>query len=85
MKGVGEAGPEAVLPIDKLEGYVQNAVEKTMQKSNMNALVNAIEDLASRAIELNINGRRVATVTASDYDNVNGLRSNFINRGLVLE
>lgn len=85
LLGGGEAGPEAILPIDKLEGYVSNAVEKTMQKSNMNALVNAIEDLATRAIELNINGRRVATATASDYDNVNGLRSNFINRGLVLE
>ena len=56
-----------------------------MQKSNMNALVNAIEDLASRAIELNVNGRQIAKATASDADNVNGLRSNFINRGLVLE
>ena len=85
LKGVGEAGPEAVLPIDKLEGYVQNAVEKTMQRTDMSSLVNAIEDLASRAIELNINGRRFVTATASDADNVNGLRSNFISRGLVLE
>ena len=84
LKGVGEAGPEAVLPIDKLEGYVQNAVEKTMQKTNMSALVNAIEDLANRAIELNINGRNFATATASDSDSVNGLRNNFLNRGLVL-
>ena len=81
----GEAGPEAILPIDRLEGYVSNAVEKTMQRTNMSSLVNAIEDLASRAIELNVNGRQIAKATASDADNVNGLRSTFINRGLVLE
>lgn len=84
LLGGGEAGPEAILPIDKLEGYVSNAVEKTMQKSNMYALVNAIEDLADRAIQLNVNGRQLATATAGDADSVNGLRSSLINRGLVL-
>lgn len=81
----GEAGPEAILPIDKLEGYVISAVEKTMQNNNMQSLVNAIEDLADRAIELKINGRQFATATAGDADNVNGLRNSFKNRGLVLE
>ena len=81
----GEAGPEAILPIDRLEGYVAGAIEKTIQTTNMTGLVNAIEDLADRAIELKINGRHFATATASDADNVNGLRSSFINRGLVIE
>lgn len=83
--GGGEAGPEAILPIEKLEDYVSNAVEKTMQQTNLRALVNAIEDLANRPIEMNINGRRVATATASDSDSVNGLRQTFRGRGLVLE
>ena len=81
----GEAGPEAILPIDKLEGYVISAVEKTMQSNNMQSLVNAIEDLAERAIELNINGRHFATATAGDTDNVNGLRNSFKSRGLALD
>lgn len=85
LLGGGEAGPEAILPIDKLEGYVENAVEKTMQTVNMQPLVNAIERMADRAIELNINGRQFATATAGDVDNVNGLRSSFISRGLILE
>lgn len=84
LLGGGEAGPEAILPIDKLEGYVSNAVEKTMQRTDLSALVNAIEDLADRAIQLNVNGRQLATATAGDADSVNGLRSSLINRGLVL-
>ena len=85
LLGGGEAGPEAILPIEKLEDYVSNAVEKTLQQTNLHALVNAIEDLASRPIEMNINGRKVATATASDSDSVNGLRQTFRGRGLVLE
>ena len=81
----GEAGPEAILPIDRLEGYIVGAVEKTMQNANLQLLVNAIEDLADRAIELKINDRTFATATASASDSVNGLRSAFRSRGLVLE
>lgn len=85
LKGVGEAGAEAVLPIEKLEGYISGAIEKTQNVANLNALVNAIEDIASRPILLSVNGRQVATATASDSDSVNGLRSSFRGRGLVLD
>ena len=81
----GEAGPEAIIPLDKLEGYIAGAIEKTMQMNNIQALANAVEDLANRPIELNINGRQFALATASDSDSVNGLRSSFKSRGLVLE
>lgn len=85
LKGVGEAGAEAVLPIDKLEGYVANAIEKSMTVVNMESLANAIADLASRPISMNINGRQFAYATASDGDSVNGLRSSFRTRGLAIE
>lgn len=85
LQGVGEAGPEAVLPIDKLEGYIENVIERTMPVLNMQMLADKIEDLANRPVELNINGRQFAYATASDTDSVNGLRSSFKNRGLVLE
>jgi len=81
----GEAGPEAMLPIDRLEDYVANAVEKTMNVVNLEALANSIEDLASRPIELYIGDRQVALATASASDNVNGIRTTFKARGLVLE
>lgn len=85
MKGVGEAGAEAVLPIDKLEGYIQGAIEKTMNNVNLSALANAIEDLANRPIELNINGRQFAHATASYTDSVGGMRNTFKTRGLAVE
>ena len=81
----GEAGPEAILPIDRLEGYIQGAIEKTVQTADLSSLASSIEALASRPIEMYINGRNVATATAGDTDSVNGLRSSFKSRGLILE
>ena len=81
----GEAGPEAILPIDRLEGYIEGAIQRTMNVVNLQSLADAIEDLASRPIEIGINGRRFATATASDTDSVSGLRNSFKNRGLVVE
>lgn len=80
----GEAGPEAILPIDRLQGYISSAIDRTMQTNNLQALVNAVEDLASRAIELNINGRQFAVATAADTDNVSGNRYALTKRGLAL-
>ena len=84
FKGVGEAGAEAVLPINKLEGYIANAVEKTQNVVNLDKLVSAIEDLANRPNVIDINGRTVAVATAGDFDSVNGLRNILSERGLVL-
>lgn len=81
----GEAGPEAILPIDRLEGYIENAIQKTQNVVNLDTLAAAIEDLASRPISLRIGDREVALATAGASDSVNGLRSTFKNRGLVLD
>ena len=81
----GEAGAEAILPIDRLQGYIENAIDKTMKTDNLNALASAIEDLASRPIRLIVNGREFAHATASDSDSVNGLRSSLKGRGLIIE
>lgn len=80
----GEAGPEAILPIDRLEGYISGAIEKAQNVVNLQSLADAIEDLANRPIQMNINGRQFATATANDSDGVNGLRTTFKNRGLAL-
>lgn len=83
-KGVGEAGAEAVLPIDRLQGYVTEAIQRTRAQQDLTPLVNAIEELANRPIGLNINGRQFATATAADADSVNGTRTRLTERGLAL-
>jgi len=80
----GEAGPEAVIPIDKLQSYIGAAIDKTYQAVNMQALVAAVEDLASRPIELSVNGRQFAVATASERDSVDGNRLALSRRGLAL-
>ena len=85
LKGVGEAGAEAVLPIDRLQGYISGAIEKTQKTVNLNRLAGVIEDLANRPIEMNVNGRRFATATASDTDSVGGVRNALTGRGVILD
>lgn len=80
----GEAGPEAILPIDRLQGYISSAIDKTMQTANINALVAAVEDLANRPVVMNVNGRQFAVATAADTDSVNGNRLALSKRGLAL-
>lgn len=80
----GEAGPEAVIPIDKLQSYIDTSVERAMQAVNIQALAVAIEDLANRPVQLNVNGRQFAVATASDTDRVNGNRLALTRRGLAL-
>lgn len=81
----GEAGPEAILPIDKLEGYISGAIEKTQNVVNFEKLAAAIKDLANRPAIFRIGDRDVAIATASANDSVNGLRSTFKGRGLALD
>lgn len=83
-KGVGEAGAEAVLPIDRLQGYVTEAILRTTPQQDLTPLVQAIEDLAGRPIGLSVNGREFATATVGDTDSVNGIRSRLTERGLAL-
>lgn len=80
----GEAGPEAIIPIDKLQSFMYGALERTMQRDNVSQLVAAVEDLANRPIELSINGQKFAVATAADTDTVNGGRMVLRQRGLAL-
>ena len=81
----GEAGAEAILPIDKLKDYIADTVEDKMNVVNLGSLATAIEKLADRPIDFNINGRKFAEATAGDSNRVNGLRNSFLNRGLALD
>jgi hypothetical protein len=86
FKGVGDVrGGEAVLPIERLRGYVADAVLRSTPQQDLTPLVDAIEDLASRPIDIGINGRRFARATARDTDSESGMRNALTDRGLVLD
>lgn len=61
-----------------------DAIESKLQISGFGAYIKAVEDLANRAINLNINGQKFATATAGDTDTINGDRLSLSRRGLAL-
>ena len=81
----GETKPEAIVRIDKLQGYIGEEIEKHNQSAGLIALAESIARLAERPIGLNLNGRRVAEAMAGDSDSVNGIRTNLLDRGLILK
>lgn len=88
LLGGGEkvgGGGEMIGGVDTVSRMIQSAVDRSMRAFEIQDLATAIEDLAQRPIELNINGRQFALATASDNDSVGGLRATFRNRGLALD
>lgn len=83
--GGGEAGSEVVAGTNTLMGMIQSAVDRATGAYDIHALAAAVEDLANRPVQLNVNGRQFATATASDGDSVNGLRTSFKSRGLIVD
>lgn len=68
----------------QLGDYVSSAIDSNSPYALLGSLIDAIEDLASRSIDLSIDGYRFATATAGATDNVSGNRLNLKNRGLAL-
>ncbi|MBR5879004.1 MAG: hypothetical protein IKY91_05580 [Akkermansia sp.] len=85
LLGGGEAGREVVSGADTLMGMIQTAVDRASGAMDIQALADAIEDLATRPAQFYIGDRQVALATASAADNVNGLRSTLKSRGLALD
>ncbi|MCD8383668.1 MAG: phage tail tape measure protein [Clostridiales bacterium] len=83
LLGGGEAGPEAVAPIDVLQSYVAAAVDRSLSDS-LSQVAQAIEALAQRPIYLNVNGKTFAAATAGDFDTALGSRQALSARGLCL-
>jgi hypothetical protein len=68
----------------QLGDYVSSAIDSNSPYALLGSLIDAVEDLASRAIVLDIDGTRFATATAGASDNVSGNRLNLKQRGLAL-
>ena len=64
---------------EKLENHLESNDDGGLAR-----LIDAIEDLASRPINIDIDSMRVATATAGASDAVSGNRFNLKNRGLAL-
>ncbi len=83
LLGGGEAGPEAVAPIDVLQSYVAAAVDRSISDS-LSQVAQAIEALAERPIYMNVNGKMFAAAMAGDVDSALGSRQALSARGLCL-
>lgn len=68
----------------QLGDYVSSAIDSNSPYALLGSLIDAVEDLASRAIVFNVDGHRFAEATADASDSVSGNRLNLKNRGLAL-
>ena len=82
-QGAGEAGPEAIAPIAKLQYYVAEAIDSKIPRNDFSGIEDTIQNLADRAIYLIVNDQKIAEATASANDKVSGNRINLTKRGLA--
>ena len=68
----------------QLGDYVSSAIDSSSPYALLASLIDAVEELASRPINIDIDSMRVATATAGASDSVSGNRLNLRNRGLAL-
>lgn len=79
MIGEGRSD-EAVIPLDKLSGYLPAAQGQSFDYSAMGAAMMA----AMSQVSLNVNGKKLSQMTAGDRDGVDGNRQRLVDRGLAL-
>lgn len=90
LKGIGEAGPETVMPVEKLQNWINNAMQyNNLQMLNVNnanfqKLVEIAEQLLMKDNSLYVNGRKLSEEIANSNDEVTGEYLMFKERGLVL-
>lgn len=89
LMGGGEAGPEAILPLNsKVLGGIGNGIARTMgvqqhsENNDSSVLANAISSFEKSISNLgfNIDGERVATITNDAHDRLNGNKINLDDR-----
>lgn len=92
LQGVGEAGPEAIIPLNRETlGGIGEGVAKEMNSQNdtvialLEKLVATNEAILGKDTELsvNIDSMRVARATSSAMSEINGQQIRTINRGLT--
>lgn len=88
LLGGGEAGMEAVLPIEKLQGFFDNAIERAVNlqiaTDVLAEVVHLLQVIANKDSALYVNGKRMSEELAGDSDEVNGTRIALRGRELAI-
>lgn len=89
FQGVGEAGAEAVLPIEKLENWINRGFNQVVNNNyyandKFERLIEVAEAILDKDSNFYVNGRKMSEELAPTNDSVSGTRYNLKNRGLVL-
>lgn len=92
LKGVGEAGPETVLPLDVLDNKIQNSMLNIIESSSSNnitssqleKIVNRLDKIAEKELSFYIDSQELSNATATTDDDVAGELIELRERGLEI-
>lgn len=89
LQGVGEAGAEAILPIEKLENWMNRGFNNIVNNNyyaseKIDRLIELTEGILNKSNDTYLNGRKVSEELAPSNDSVSGQRVNLKTRGLIL-
>ena len=89
FQGVAEAGAEAILPIEKLENWMNNGFSRLVNNNyyaseKIERLIEVAEEILDKPTDLYFDRYKVGQAMAETNDNVSGQRVNFKGRGLII-
>ena len=92
LQGGGEAGPEAVTPIETLKQYMGEVLDDRLNRiNNSNSYIDKVIDRLDRvekavreSMNIELDGERMSKKLAPYNDSVNGLRSQLDERGVLV-
>ena len=89
LKGVGEAGAEAILPLQKLEDWMNSGFNRVTNNNYYNSekierLIEVAEAILEKPSDIYMDRTKVGSAMAETNDYFGGQRVNFRERGLVL-
>lgn len=83
FKGVGEAGQEAVLPIDKLQDYMYNTMVNVLGNS-LQTIIGQLSNIEQKDTNLYVDSQKLSDSLGQSNDYVSSSRFNLNNRGLSI-
>ena len=92
LQGGGEAGPEAVTPIETLKQYMGDVLDDRLNRmNNSNSYfdkvierLDRVEKAVRESMNIELDGERMSKKLAPYNDSVNGLRSQLDERGVLV-
>lgn len=91
FQGVGEAGPEAVTPIETLREYIGDAMDERIRRVESTIKLDWLDKKLDRLIEAAetsgdtyLDGEKISRSIAPSSDKVNGERYNLTERGVLI-